>query len=347
MDATTLLATGLCAAVFAAGCGKKGVAPAPAVLLPAPASVAPAKPLAAPFAVAAPVAAVSTDPDAPTPLPALQVKGVGTKQNVSYYYGLDAGVGTIKLAATAKNAPSGAAQALQFALYDVKANRLCFNTHGNTTTDKTVLLDCVVDRAQPLLLRLDLGPDTIDYSVVLEGPVTLPPPQSAQATVPAAGAGSTNIDEPTRLASNRIKGEGVKKGVSYFYAFNAGPGELTVTVDGKNASAAMAEALAVSLHTLRSERLCDLTLGNTTIDKRGMVVCKFDKRQPVILRVDLGPDTIDYRVKFEGPHDFDAISMPKDVTIALDSAVLFDIGKSDLKPEARTTLQEAAARVKK
>lgn len=36
-----------------------------------------------------------------------------------------------------------------------------------------------------------------------------------------------------------------------------------------------------------------------------------------------------------------------EVTIALDSAVLFDTGKSELKPQARKTLQEAAERVKK
>lgn len=35
------------------------------------------------------------------------------------------------------------------------------------------------------------------------------------------------------------------------------------------------------------------------------------------------------------------------VTIALDSSVLFDTGKSVLKPDARTDLHEAAQRVKK
>ena len=343
MDAITRMVAGLGALALAAGCGKQAP-PTPAVPPPAPAAVAAVK-AAAP--AMPPVPAASTDPDAPTPLPAMQLKGAGLKKNASYYYAFDAGAGTIKLTATAKNAPSGMAQALQFALYDAKANRLCFDSHGNTTTDKTITLNCAIDKAQPLVLRLDLGEETIDYSVALEGPVTLPPPQAAQASAPPAGAGSTDIDAPTRLAGNRIKGEGVKKAVSYYYAFNAGPGELRITADAKNLSAAMAEALAVSLYNLRSERFCDVALGNTTIDKRAVVDCKVDQRQPVILRVDLGPETIDFRVRFDGPHDFDAFSMPKEVTIALDAAVLFDTGKSELKPEARKTLHEAAERVKK
>ena len=344
MDARERMAAGMCAVAFAAACSKQEAPPAAPVLAPAPAAVVPAKPAPA---ASAPVPAASADPDAPTPLPAMQVQGVGLKKNLSYYYAFDAGAGTIKLAATAKNASSGMAQALQFALYDAKSNRLCFDSHGNTTTDKTITLNCVIDKAQPLVLRLDLGEETIDYRVALEGPVTLPPPQASQASAPPAGAGSLDIDAPTRLAGNRIKGDGVKKAVSYYYAFNAGPGELRITADAKNLPAAMAEALAVSLYNLRSERLCDVALGNTTIDKRAGVDCKVDQRQPVILRVDLGPDTVDFRVRFDGPHDFEAFAMPKEVTIALDAAVLFDTGKSELKPEARKTLHEAAERVKK
>lgn len=352
---------GLCVAgVLLGACGKKEEGVPAAILVPAPAgapataapaataatTAAPAAlPAPAPAAPAAPAA--STDPDAPTPLPAKQIKGVGIKKSVSYYYALNAGAGQVKIVATAKNAPSGATNALTAGLYDAKATRLCYDTHGNTTSDKTVTINCAIDKAQPLVLRLDLGEETIDYSVALEGPVELPAPQVAGAATAVAGAGSTDIDEPTRLSTNRIKGEGPKQAVSYYYAFNAGPGELTVTADGKNQSAAFTEALRVTLLTRRSEKLCDTALGNTTLDKRSVFSCKFDKRIPVILRLDLSPETIDYRVKFEGPHDFDPYSAPKEVTIALDSAVLFDTGKSDLKPEAKQTLHEAAERVKK
>jgi len=338
-----------------AGCGKKDEAPRPAATA-VPAAVAPpaATPSApAPAASTAPAApvvvapAASTDPDSPTPLPAKEIKGVGIKQKLTYYYALNGGPGAIKITATAKNSPSGATQALAFGLYDLKANKLCSESHGNTNADKTLVINCQVEKAQPLILRLDLSEETIDYAVALEGPIELPAPQAAGAAPVLAGAGSTDIDEPTRLKGNRIKGEGIKKAVSYYYAFNAGPGELVVTGDGKNTSAATSNALAVGLYTLRSERLCELSLGNTTLDKRGVMSCKIDKRQPVILRLDLSAETVDFRAKFDGPYDFDAFTPPKAVTIALDSAVLFDTGKAVLKPEARQTLHEAADRVKK
>jgi hypothetical protein len=88
-------------------------------------------------------------------------------------------------------------------------------------------------------------------------PSKLPAPEAAGAAKPAAGAGagSADIDEPTRLGGNRIKGEGVNKPVSYYYAFNAGPGELTLTADAKNLSAAVTDALKVGLYSVRSEKL--------------------------------------------------------------------------------------------
>jgi outer membrane protein OmpA-like peptidoglycan-associated protein len=338
---TLIVAAGLCAALAACG-DKKPAAPA---ATPAPVTPAAAPAPAAPAAPAVPAA--STDPDSPTPLPALTVNGKGVKQKLSYYYALDSGAGAIKITATAKNMSSGATQALMTGLYDSRAKRLCYDSHGNTTSDKTIVINCTIDKAQPLILRLDLSEETIDYSVTLDGPVTLPPAQAGGAAAQVAGAGSTDIDAPTHLATNRIKAEGPKQAASYYYAFNAGPGELLVTGDGKNVSAGTAEALAVTLYTLRAEKICKLALGNTTIDKREVMSCKLDKRQPVILRADVAPETIDFRVKFEGPYDFEPFAPEKTVTIALDAAVLFDTGKAALKPEARQTLHEAADRVKK
>lgn len=288
-----------------------------------------------------------SDPDNPLPLPALQFKGSGTGKAESRYYAFDAGAGTVVVTATAKNSPSGATQALGFALYDRAANRLCYDLHGNTTDDKTVVLTCQVDKAQPLLLRLDLSPESLDHTIALVGPVTLPAPQAAAAVGAVAGAGSTDIDEPTRLSGNRVKADGIGKPVSYYYAFNAGPGELTLTGDGSNTSAATTEALQLGLYTLRSERLCELALGNTTRDKRVVTTCQIDKRQPVILRTDLSAETVAFRARFDGPHDFEPFTPPEVVTIALDSSVLFDTGKAVLKPGARDELHEAAERVKK
>jgi outer membrane protein OmpA-like peptidoglycan-associated protein/predicted small lipoprotein YifL len=353
-----------------AACGKKAEAPppplapvpaapaAPAPSVPAsaasaasvtPAASAPAAPASAPAPAASQAAApaASTDVDNPTPLPAKEIKGTGTQQKVSYYWRFNAPAGPLKLTATAKNAPSGATNALRFGLYDLKANQICSESHGNTTSDKTVELKCTIEKAQPVNLRLDLSEETIDFAVQVEGNIELPAAGATAAATPPAGPGSTDIDEPTRLKTNRVKGEGPKKPVTYYYAFNAGPGELTLTIDGRNTAAASTEALIGGLYTLRSEKICETQLGNTTLEKRAVTSCKVDKRQPVILRLDLSAETVDFRARFEGPHDFEDYVPPKQVTIALDAAVLFDSGSHTLKAEAKKTLDEAAARVKK
>ena len=344
-------------------CGKKE-APPPAPAQPTAAPAPSAAPAAAPVSAAAsdgaaasassaasaaaPSPVASTDVDSPTPLTSRELKGQGLQKKLSYYYGFTGGPGALKLNAVAKNAPSGSTNALTIGLYDARANRLCYETAGNTTTDKAFSVSCNIDKQQPLVLRLDLVEETIDYSVALEGPAVLASPTAATASPAApAGPGSTDIDEPTRLTTNRIKGPGKGQPVSYYYAFNAGPGELTLTIDGRNSPAPTAEALQVGLYTLRSERLCEGTLGNTTVDKRAVFGCAVDKRQPVILRIDLSADSLDWRVRFEGPYDFEPFTPPKQVTIALDAAVLFDTGKFQLKPEAQKTLHEAADRIKK
>jgi outer membrane protein OmpA-like peptidoglycan-associated protein len=362
MTRNTMIGLG-CAFALAA-CNRSA---APATVASAPAAAAsaataatlPATPPATPPAdglagastanvpAAAPGAPVSHDPDAPTPLPAMTVRGVGSGQAESRYYAFDAGAGVVDVTATAKNSPSGSTQALAVGLHDAAANRLCFDMHGNTTEDKTITLHCTVDKPQRVILRLDLSAETIDYTVSVAGPLTLIAAGAASAAGTVAGAGSTDIDAPTVLQTNRLQGEAPGKAVSYYYAFNAGPGTLTLTADGSNQAAAVAEALHVALLTRRSERLCELALGNAPRDKRVVVACDLDKRQPVILRVDLAAESLAWRVRFEGPHDFEPFTPPAEIAIALDAAVLFDTGKSALKPEAQATLHEAATRVKK
>ena len=352
MRAFLCLTSAVMMALAASGCGDRTPAPETAAALPAnttPAPVVSATPTEAPTTSAAqkPADPTSSDPDNPIPLPSLSFKGTGTGAAETRYWGFDAGAGTITVTATAKNSPSGATQALRFGLYDAKANQLCSDSHGNTTSDKTIALKCNIDKDMPVLLRLDLSAESLDYAVTLAGPVTLPKPAEAGAANAVAGTGSTDIDAPTRLATNRVKADGPGKPVSYYYAFNAGPGELTLTGDGRNSSAAVTEALRMGLYTLRSERICELTLGNTTLDKRVVTTCVFEKREPVILRADLSAETLEFRGRFDGPYDFEPYTPPKVITIALDSSVMFDTGKSAIKPEARQALHEAAERIRK
>ena len=176
--------------VVATACGKeKAAAPpaappppsaSPAPVGPGPASPAPlsdaaAQPAAAPAQQPAAPAA-STDIDNPTPLPAKEIKGTGIKKQVTYYYGFNAAAGAITVTATAKNVLSGFTHALTAVVQDSAGKKFCQAGIGNTTKDKTSTAACQVDKAQPLILRLDVGDETIDYTVALDGPVELPPP---------------------------------------------------------------------------------------------------------------------------------------------------------------------------
>jgi len=116
---------------------------------------------------------------------------------------------------------------------------------------------------------------------------------------------STNIDKPTLLSSNETRGNGVGENISYYYTFSAGPGEVKVTVDGKN-KVGFGSAIDVEISDLDAKTLLDINLGNTTIDKRKVKRFQIGRQQQVILRILLSKVTLDYMVRLEGAVDFNA-----------------------------------------
>lgn len=319
-----------------------------ALLTVAVMTTAPAFSAAQSPAPARPQPAASTDVDTPTPLTTKTVSGKGVKSRVSYFYGFTADAGTVILTGTGKNAPSGMVNALGTEILTANAERLCSIFLGNTNQDKTETANCSVDKAQPLILRIDLDEETIDYKVEVAGPVKLAAAGSVTAAAPpAAGPGSTDIDAPTAMRGPTVTGVGTKQMTSYYYSFNAGPGEFRIIADGKNEPVGVAQALQLRVMNLRSEEVCEVNLGNVTRDAREIATCRLEKREPLILRVNIDPNTIDWRARVDGAVDFDPYTPPKIITIALNEQVLFDSGQAVLKPESRQTLHEAADRVKK
>jgi TIR domain len=156
----------------------------------------------------------------------------------------------------------------------------------------------------------------------------LPPtPQPGQSAQPSGGLGpqagqpanaapavvaSTDRDKPTQLISNEIRGLGVGEDISYYYAFNAGPGTVTVIVDGKNKRVSYgANAIGIELSNLDAERLLSIRLGNTSKDDRKVGHVQFGRQQRIIMRVLLDKRTIDYKVRLEGAVDFSPAQTPK------------------------------------
>jgi hypothetical protein len=123
-------------------------------------------------------------------------------------------------------------------------------------------------------------------------------------TIQTTDVPSTNIDKPTLLTSNEIRGYGVGEDVSYYYTFNAGPGMVKVTVDGKNKPGGLTNAVGVEISDLDAKELLSIHMGNTTIDKRKVERFQLGRRQQVIMRILLDELTLDYMVRIEGPIDF-------------------------------------------
>ena len=123
-------------------------------------------------------------------------------------------------------------------------------------------------------------------------------------TVRKADVPSTNIDKPTLLNSNEIRGSGVGEQISYYYTFNAGPGEVKVTVDGKNKGGKSTSAINVEISDLDAKRLLYVNMGYTTLDKRKVGRFQLGRRQQVIMRILLDEPTLDYMVRLEGTIDF-------------------------------------------
>ena len=98
---------------------------------------------------------------------------------------------------------------------------------------------------------------------------------------------------------------GVGEDISYYYAFNAGPGTVTVIVDGKNKRVSYgANAIGIELSNLDAERLLSIRLGNTSKDDRKVGHVQFGRQQRIIMRVLLDKRTIDYKVRLEGAVGF-------------------------------------------
>jgi hypothetical protein len=250
--------------------------------------------------------APSTEVDAPTPLASKTVSGCGPGKRVSYYYKFAADAGPITVTATGSNRPSGSASALQVSILNSKSEALCSVSLGNNTRRTTQTGSCRSVATQSLLLRLDLDPVSNDYSVTLGGPITLgrsdgTPVAAGPATANARdAAASTNIEAPTPFVGPTIHGTGTNQATSYYYALTVGPGEVTLTADGKNRPAASTSAQGLTLQDSRARPLCTVSLGNTTRDARQVATCAIPSRQQAILRVDLSAETIDWRAKVEG-----------------------------------------------
>ena len=122
---------------------------------------------------------------------------------------------------------------------------------------------------------------------------------------------SPDIKNPTPLTSKEpIRGHGVREDIAYYCTFNAGPGTVNVTVDGKIEHGILARTvgdlpdLAVEILDLDRKRLFYVQPALTAIGDGKVYDFPFGRRQKVIMRILVGKHTLDYTVGLEGQIDF-------------------------------------------
>ena len=112
---------------------------------------------------------------------------------------------------------------------------------------------------------------------------------------------STDRDSPTPFVANEVKGEGTNEKTEYFYRFEAGPGEVTLTFDVKADKGANLHGFDYEVFDAQSRRLT----GGFLDPVRGESKRKIEKinvrgQQQLLLRLVVTEYVDTYRIRLSG-----------------------------------------------
>lgn len=162
--------------------------------------------------------------------------------------------------------------------------------------DKTTV--SLPDKGQP---KRD---QSTEISQPLPTPASVPKPTPSPSTVPGSSSttGSTNINQPTPLKSNELKGDITEGDPPQFYSFTAGPGEVVFTLD---VAGSQPGGGAAYIYLIKPDALDDFLEGfdlfagassSESLVKR----VQFAEQQPIILRVGGNIGGGSYRLRISG-----------------------------------------------
>ncbi|MBP9090662.1 caspase family protein [bacterium] len=120
--------------------------------------------------------------------------------------------------------------------------------------------------------------------------------------LPAAIAQSTDGATPTRLESNQVEGEVEAAGQSYYYTFTAGPGDLTIKIDGETDF--YSTTANVILHDERGLELGKVALNATGNSGNKSATIHLTKSHLIKMQIMLGVNVgihLKYKVSLAGP----------------------------------------------
>jgi hypothetical protein len=117
---------------------------------------------------------------------------------------------------------------------------------------------------------------------------------------------STDRDNPTPFTSNVVTGDGVDDKTEYFYSFNAGPGEVTITLDVKAEKDRAVSSVDIALFDAKSKKLMS-TYANPDhgSSKRVVETVKVRGTQTLLLEVAVSQGVDTFKIKLDGAVKFD------------------------------------------
>ena len=116
-------------------------------------------------------------------------------------------------------------------------------------------------------------------------------------TAIGVNAQSQDRENPTPLAANTVKGNGIGKKVEYYYSFTAGPGEVLVTVDLK----AKAGSTNADVEIFDQDSKIFFVYPNaTTTAEHAVKHFTLSSKQPLILRLSFDSSAGEYSIKLSG-----------------------------------------------
>ncbi|HKP46847.1 MAG TPA: hypothetical protein VJT50_09625 [Pyrinomonadaceae bacterium] len=124
------------------------------------------------------------------------------------------------------------------------------------------------------------------------------------ATAIEISAQSQDRDNPTPLAANSIKGNGIGKKVEYYYGFSAGPGEIVITVDLKAKSGST--NADVEIFDAEASKIFYYYPNATTQNERAVKKITLNDKQTLTLRIALDSSAGEYAIKLAGAVDLAA-----------------------------------------
>jgi len=150
-----------------------------------------------------------------------------------------------------------------------------------------------------------------------------------------AAAQSSDRDNPTPLASNMIKGNGTGKKVEYYYSFNAGPGEIVVTVDLKAKSGST--GADVEIFDGDGDKVFYLYPNAASTNERLVKKVAVTSKQQLILRLAFDTAAGEYAIKLAGPVELTAAAPTAEPVMSpADSAAAPSSAEEATQPAADT-----------